>query len=50
MLRTLEIQPWLDRTQTSPEDQQRVRELLGDRIEDGWMDLPTLVIKGVPKR
>jgi SAM-dependent methyltransferase len=50
MLRPLEIQPWLDRTQTSPEDQQRVRELLGDRIEDGWMDLPTLVIKGVPKR
>jgi SAM-dependent methyltransferase len=50
MLRPLEIQPWLDRTQTSPEDQQRVRELLGDRVKGGWMDLPTLVIKGVPKR
>jgi len=24
-----------------------VRELLGDRIVDGWMPLPTLVIKGV---
>jgi SAM-dependent methyltransferase len=46
MQRPLEIQPWLDRTQTSPEDQERVRELLGDRIEDGWMNLPTLVIKG----
>jgi hypothetical protein len=23
-----------------------VRALLGDRIKDGWMDLPTLVIKG----
>jgi SAM-dependent methyltransferase len=46
MQRPLEIQPWLDRTQTSPEDQERVRELLGDRIEDGWMSLPTLVIKG----
>jgi SAM-dependent methyltransferase len=44
--RPLEIQPWLDRTQTPPEEQARVRELLGDRIRDGWMDLPTLVIKG----
>jgi SAM-dependent methyltransferase len=45
--RPLEIQPWLDRAGTPPEDQARVRELLGDRIEDGWMTLPTLVIKGV---
>jgi SAM-dependent methyltransferase len=44
--RPLEIQPWLDRTQTPPEQQARVRELLGDRIQDGWMNLPTLVIKG----
>jgi SAM-dependent methyltransferase len=44
--RPLEIQPWLDRTGTSAEDQQRVRELLGDRVRDGWMTLPTLVIKG----
>jgi SAM-dependent methyltransferase len=44
--RPLEIQPWLDRTETPPEHQSRVRELLGDRIEDGWMNLPTLVIKG----
>jgi SAM-dependent methyltransferase len=47
--RPLEIQPWLDRTQTPPADQARVRELLGDRIVDGWMDLPTLVIKGVKR-
>ena len=47
MLRPLELQPWLDRTQTPPEAQVRVRELLGDRVKDGWMDLPTLVIKGV---
>jgi SAM-dependent methyltransferase len=45
--RPLEIQPWLDRTQTPPEQQARVRELLGDRIQDGWMNLPTLVIKGL---
>jgi SAM-dependent methyltransferase len=49
LLRPLEIQPWLDRTQTPPEGQMRVRELLGDRIRDGWMDLPTLVIKGVKR-
>jgi len=47
MERPLEVQPWLDRTGTPPEDQARVRELLGDRIKDGWMNLPTLVIKGV---
>jgi SAM-dependent methyltransferase len=44
--RPLEVQPWLDRVQTPPEDQPRVRELLGDRIVDGWMKLPTLVLKG----
>ena len=47
MHRPLEIQPWLDRTETPPADQERVRELLGDRVKDGWMPLPTLVIKGV---
>ncbi len=46
MQRPLEIQPWLDRAQTPPQDQPRVRELLGDRTRDGWMDLPTLVNKG----
>jgi SAM-dependent methyltransferase len=50
MQRPLEIQPWLDRTGTSPEDQARVRELLGDRVTDGWMDLPTLVLRGAKKR
>jgi hypothetical protein len=45
--RPLEVQPWLDRTGTPAEDQARVRELLGDRIVDGRMQLPTLVVKGV---
>jgi SAM-dependent methyltransferase len=47
MERPLEIQPWLDRVRTPPGDQERVRALLGDRIVEGWMPLPTLVIKGV---
>ena len=46
MERPLEIQPWLDRAGTPPADQVRVRELLGDRIVDGWMALPTLVLAG----
>ena len=45
--RPLEIEPWLERAGTPEEDRARVRELLGDRIEDGWMKLPTLVIKGI---
>jgi SAM-dependent methyltransferase len=44
--RPLEIEPWLARTQTPAADAARVKELLGDRIVDGWMQLPTLVIKG----
>jgi SAM-dependent methyltransferase len=46
MERRLELQPWLDRVETPREDQARVRELLGDRIGDGWMPLPTIVLAG----
>jgi SAM-dependent methyltransferase len=46
MSRPLEIEPWLARVGCAGEDAARVRELLGDRIVDGWMPLPTLVIKG----
>jgi len=45
--RPLEVQPWLDRVQAPPDAQTHVRELLGDRVADGWMPLPTLVLKGV---
>ena len=44
--RPLEIEPWLARAGCPPEDAPRVRELLGDRVVDGWMPLPTLVLKG----
>jgi len=47
MERPLEIEPWLERAGTPDDDRVRVRELLGDRIVDGWMKLPTLVLKGV---
>jgi SAM-dependent methyltransferase len=45
--RPLEIEPWLARVDCTPADAARVRELLGDRVVDGWMSLPTFVIKGV---
>ena len=45
--RPLEVEPWLARTGTPDEDAARVRELLADRITDGWMALPTLVLRGV---
>jgi SAM-dependent methyltransferase len=45
--RPLEIEPWLERAGCHGAEADRVRELLGDRIVDGWMELPTLVIKGL---
>jgi SAM-dependent methyltransferase len=48
--RDLEIGPWLARTGCEGAEAERVRELLGDRIADGWMKLPTLVLKGRKKR
>jgi SAM-dependent methyltransferase len=45
--RPLEIEPWLARVDCAGADAARVRELLGDRVVDGWMQLPTLVIQGV---
>jgi SAM-dependent methyltransferase len=45
--RPLEVGPWLDRAGTPDEDRPRVLELLGDRVANGWMPLPTVVLKGV---
>jgi SAM-dependent methyltransferase len=45
--RPLEIDPWLERAATPEEDAVRVRELLAERATDGWMDLPTVVIRAV---
>jgi SAM-dependent methyltransferase len=47
LLRPLEIAPWLARAGAPEDDATRVRALLADRIEDGRMDLPTLVLRGV---
>jgi SAM-dependent methyltransferase len=47
LMRPLEIEPWLARAGCAGAEAERVRELLADRIVDGFMDLPTLVLKGV---
>jgi SAM-dependent methyltransferase len=44
--RRQELEPWLARTDCTGEDAARVRELLVHHVVDGWMELPTLVIKG----
>jgi SAM-dependent methyltransferase len=49
MERPLEVEPWLQRTETPSAEAAQVRELLGDRIVDGWMQLPTLILKGVKR-
>jgi SAM-dependent methyltransferase len=45
--RPLEIEPWLARVECVGEDAARVRELLGDRVVEGVMQLPTIVLRGV---
>ena len=42
----IEFQPWLDRVGCEGEDADRVRELLADRIEDGWVRLERIALKG----
>jgi ubiquinone/menaquinone biosynthesis C-methylase UbiE len=42
----IELEPWLERAGTTDEEAARVRELLADRIEDGWITLDRIAIKG----
>ena len=45
--KVIEIEPWLERAGTPDADAERVRELLGDRLEDGWITLDRIAILGV---
>jgi len=47
--RPLEIEPWLARVACTGAEAARVRELLGDRVVDGWMPLPTVVLEAVKR-
>ena len=46
MPKPIEVEPWLERAATPEADAQRVRELLADRIEDGWVTLDRIAILG----
>jgi SAM-dependent methyltransferase len=43
--RRRDVDDWLARVETPPEDAERVRELLADRIRDGELTLPAIVLK-----
>ena len=42
----IEVEPWLERAGTPAADAGRVRELLADRIQDGWITLDRIAILG----
>jgi ubiquinone/menaquinone biosynthesis C-methylase UbiE len=42
----IEVEPWLARAATPAEDADRVRRLLADRIDDGWITLDRIAILG----
>jgi SAM-dependent methyltransferase len=43
----VELEPWLERAGCSGEAAARVRELVADRTEDGWVTLERMALKGV---
>jgi SAM-dependent methyltransferase len=42
----IEVEPWLERAATPAEDAERVRKLLAERVEDGWITLDRIAILG----
>jgi SAM-dependent methyltransferase len=46
MHKPIEVEPWLERAGCRGEDADRVRELLRDRIDDGWITLDRIVVRG----
>jgi SAM-dependent methyltransferase len=45
LVRHPDVDEWLARVETPPQDAERVKELLADRIVDGTINLPTIVIR-----
>jgi SAM-dependent methyltransferase len=43
--RRRDVEDWLARVEAPPADAARVRELLGERVEDGTMTFPSIVIR-----
>jgi SAM-dependent methyltransferase len=44
-----DVEEWLSRVDTPPDDAERVKELLADRITDGKIKLPTIVIRATKR-
>jgi ubiquinone/menaquinone biosynthesis C-methylase UbiE len=42
----IELEPWLERAGCTGGEAERVRELLGERIRDGWVTLDRIALKG----
>jgi ubiquinone/menaquinone biosynthesis C-methylase UbiE len=42
----IELEPWLERAGCTGREAERVRELLGERIQDGWVTLDRIALKG----
>jgi ubiquinone/menaquinone biosynthesis C-methylase UbiE len=47
MTRDTDFEDWLARTETPAADRVHVRELMRDRVKEGRLELPTVVLKGV---
>jgi SAM-dependent methyltransferase len=47
MDKPIELEPWLARAGCEGDEAGRVRELLADRIEDGWIHLSRIALKAV---
>ena len=46
MPKRIEVEPWLERAGTPKADAEKVRELLAERIDDGWVTLDRIAILG----
>lgn len=47
--RAIPYEPWLERVGCRGEDAERVRELLGDRVEAGRVRMPGIALKGMKR-
>jgi SAM-dependent methyltransferase len=47
LVRDTDFEDWLERTETPAADRARVAELLDNRIRQGRLELPTVVLKGL---
>jgi ubiquinone/menaquinone biosynthesis C-methylase UbiE len=45
----IEVEPWLARAGCQGEQAERVRELVGEHVRDGWLTLPRIAVKAVKR-